>query len=48
VADETPVYRVPIAPGWHRIQILHADHTYSAAQRVMVRSGQARTLGFDR
>ena len=48
VADETPVYRLPLAPGPHRISVLFGDRNSSPVQRVIVHSGQTRTLGFER
>ena len=48
MAEETPVYRLPISPGPHRVHIVYGDHGSSAVQRVIVHSGQTRTLGFDR
>jgi hypothetical protein len=48
MAEETPVYRLPLSPGAHRVQIVYGDRASSAVQRVIVHSGQARTLGFDR
>jgi len=48
VAEETPVYRLPLSPGPHRVHIVYGDRASSAVQRVIVHSGQTRTLGFDR
>jgi eukaryotic-like serine/threonine-protein kinase len=48
MAEETPVYRLPLSPGPHRVHIVYGDHASSAVQRVIVHSGQTRTLGFDK
>jgi serine/threonine protein kinase len=48
VADETPVYRLPLTPGAHRISVVFGDRNPSPPQRVIVRPGQTRTLGFER
>ena len=48
VSDETPVYRLPLPPGPHRISVVFGDRNPSPPQRVIVRAGQTRTLGFER
>jgi hypothetical protein len=46
-AEETPVYRLPVREGVHKVAIFWPDRgTYSAPQRVSIRAGEVRVLGF--
>jgi hypothetical protein len=47
VADETPVYRLPLAEGTHRVAIFYPDRgAYSAGQSVTLHAGETRIVGF--
>ena len=48
IAHQTPVYRIPVASGKHRIHVFNPDRNAgSPPQSVMVRSGENTTVGFD-
>jgi hypothetical protein len=45
VADDVPVYRLPVLAGHHRVTIVNPQHkNTSPAREVMVEAGQTRTL----
>jgi hypothetical protein len=46
VAKQTPLYRLPVATGPHRVAVLLAAKQMSTAQQVTVRPGETHTLGF--
>jgi hypothetical protein len=49
VSDETPIYRLPLAPGAHQVRVVYLNQQPSAAtQRVVLAPGEVRSIGFQR
>jgi hypothetical protein len=47
VADQTPIYRLPVASGRHRIHVSNPDRGASSPDQIVdVRPGQATKVGF--
>ncbi|MGE3545741.1 MAG: PEGA domain-containing protein, partial [Kofleriaceae bacterium] len=49
VGEETPIYRLPLAPGKHRVQVLYLNQPQGAAvQELVLAPGEVRSIGFKR
>ncbi|MGE0549229.1 MAG: serine/threonine-protein kinase [Kofleriaceae bacterium] len=49
VGDETPIYRLQLAPGKHRVQVLYLNQPQGAAvQELTLAPGEVRSIGFKR
>jgi hypothetical protein len=47
IADETPVYRLAVPEGAHRVAVFFpARGTYSTSQSISLHAGETRVLGF--
>jgi hypothetical protein len=46
-ADQTPVYRAPIAPGKHKVSIVSPLKPGSPVREVVVVPGKIQVVGFD-
>jgi hypothetical protein len=47
VAEQTPVYRLPVAAGQHRITVFNPDRaSHSAPRSIEVKESEVATVGF--
>jgi hypothetical protein len=47
-ANQTPVYRAPIAAGHHRVAVVNPEtHRHSPEQTINVEAGSTRVVGFE-
>ncbi len=48
VAEETPLLRVEMAPGRHRVTVIFGDGSRSKTRRIVLKPGQSQNLGFSK